>query len=99
MLSESIAREPRSSSVVTTRLNFLSWNELADTPRGVTTEIQKKRLTQRLTGVFNPASADLAPRTLFGAPILYVWAVFWFVVMAIAVGIAYKKLWSAEEKG
>ena len=47
----------------------------------------------------NP-SADPGERaaTFLGAPILYVWAVFWFLVMATAVVVAYCKLWTEDER-
>ena len=34
------------------------------------------------------------PPTLFGVPALYVWAVFWFFVMAGVILVAYQRLWT-----
>ena len=71
----------------------------------------RKRLGRRLVGVFalallmgpgpgiylvNPSSEDAVPLRVLGMPVLYVWAVFWFLVMAATVVTAYRKLWVAE---
>ena len=47
----------------------------------------------------NPSSKEDA--FWFGIPVLYLWSVFWFAVMALAVGIAYAKVWTddGKEKG
>ena len=79
-----------------------------------TTAEKKKRWARGLAGAFvvalvmgpgpgvylvNPAPEEASPPTILGAPVLYVWAVFWFLVMAVTVFLAYKRLWSAEDEG
>lgn len=45
----------------------------------------------------NPNPADPNARfTLFGMPIIYVWAVFWFVVQAAVVLVAYFLVWDRD---
>lgn len=73
---------------------------------------RKKRLARRLTAIFilafvmgpgpgiyliNPSPGRDVPRVVFGIPVLYVWAVFWFFVMAATVFTAYKKVWTVED--
>ena len=43
----------------------------------------------------DPANAEPA-QTLAGMPIVYAWALFWYVVMAVIVLTAYFKLWQDE---
>ncbi len=69
-----------------------------------------RKLTAILTGIFlfsvvmgpgpglylvNPDTADAGVR-LLGAPILYTWAVFWFIVQASVIVVAYFTLWKEE---
>lgn len=71
----------------------------------------RRRLARILIGVFvvaflmgpgpgiylvNPSPDDPSPATVWGMPILYVWTVGWFLVLAITVIVAYAKLWAAE---
>lgn len=45
----------------------------------------------------NPDPADPeAIRFVFGMPILWVWAVFWFLVEAACVAVAYTLLWRGK---
>ena len=44
----------------------------------------------------NPSPEDTSPATFLGMPILFAWAVFWFVVQASVVLVAYCKLWTKE---
>jgi len=42
----------------------------------------------------NPDPADAEARRFFlGAPIIYVWAAFWFIIQASAVALSYLFLW------
>ena len=76
-------------------------------------EPQKRTLARCLTGVFlfalvmgpgpgiyliNPDPGDAeASTSVFGMPIVYVWAVFWAMVMGLAVVVAYAFLWPVDE--
>jgi len=45
----------------------------------------------------NPDPGDPeAKRFIFGMPIIYVWASFWFIVQASAVALSYFILWRTE---
>ena len=47
----------------------------------------------------NPDPGDLAGTfTLLGIPVIYLWALFWSLVQAIVVLVAYVFLWSEEER-
>jgi hypothetical protein len=37
------------------------------------------------------------PNLMFGVPVLYLWVVFWYLVMAGCVVVAAKKLWRDED--
>ena len=43
----------------------------------------------------NPDSGD-AGVTFLGAPVLYAWAVFWFMVQAAVIVVAYFTVWKEE---
>ena len=43
----------------------------------------------------NPDSAN-AGATFLGAPVLYAWAVFWYVVQASVIVVAYFTVWKEE---
>lgn len=45
--------------------------------------------------LINPRTQEEA--SWFGVPVLYVWAVFWFAVMAATVAIAFKTVWRVDE--
>ena len=48
--------------------------------------------------LINPDPADPeALRFLFGIPIIYVWASFWFIVQGSAVILSYFLLWKTDE--
>ena len=70
----------------------------------------RRKLTAILSGIFlfsiimgpgpglylvNPDEAN-AGATFLGAPILYAWAVFWFLVQASVVVVAYCTVWKEE---
>ena len=70
----------------------------------------RRKLTAILSGIFmfsiimgpgpglylvNPDGAD-AGVSFLGAPILYAWAVFWFLVQAVVIVVAYFTLWQEE---
>ncbi len=75
-------------------------------------ERKRRRLGRLLAGVFilalvmgpgpgiylvNPSPDAAAPWTVWGIPVLYVWAVSWFFVMAATVVLAYRKVWLAGD--
>jgi hypothetical protein len=44
--------------------------------------------------LINPDPGDAEARRFFlGAPIIYVWAAFWFIIQASAVALSYLFLW------
>ena len=44
--------------------------------------------------LINPDPGDAEARRFFlGAPIVYVWAAFWFIIQASAVALSYQFLW------
>ena len=45
----------------------------------------------------NPDSGD-AGVTFLGAPVLYAWAVFWFMVQAAVIVVAYCTVWKEERQ-
>ena len=47
--------------------------------------------------LINPTGGEGRPVAVFGMPVIYVWAVGWFIVMALTVVMAYRKLWSEDE--
>ena len=76
-------------------------------------DFHKRTLTRWLIGVFVVAllmgpgpgiylisaktTGNASGLTLWGMPIVYVWAVFWATVMWGAVLVAYTKLWIEED--
>ena len=44
----------------------------------------------------NPAPGDTTTATFIGMPVLFAWAVFWFLVQAGVVLVAYRKLWTKQ---
>ncbi len=69
-----------------------------------------RKLTAILSGIFlfsvvmgpgpglylvNPDSAN-AGVTFLGAPVLYAWAVFWYIVQASVIVVAYFTVWKEE---
>ena len=71
---------------------------------------RRRRLAATLSAVFlfallmgpgpgvylvNPDSGD-AGVTFLGAPVLYAWAVFWFMVQAAVIVVAYFTVWKEE---
>ena len=76
------------------------------------TKSKQKRLTIILSTIFfiaimaglgpglaliNPDPADPNARfIIFGLPLIYVWAVFWFIVQASVVVVAYFCLWGKD---
>lgn len=74
------------------------------------TKGHRSRLAVLLSGIFlfallmgpgpgvylvNPDSGD-AGVTFLGAPVLYTWAVFWFMVQAAVIVVAYFTVWKEE---
>lgn len=75
--------------------------------------MSRSRLSPLLTAIFflavfmgpgpgiylvNPSSGPGTDQTtVFGMPILYVWAVFWFFVMAVTVIVAARCVWKFDE--
>ena len=47
----------------------------------------------------NPDPEGGTPPTWFGMPVLYVWALCWFVVLATVLVIAHLRLWSDGDGG
>ena len=45
----------------------------------------------------NPSPEDATTATFLGMPVLFAWAVFWFLVQAGVVLMAYCKLWTTED--
>ena len=45
----------------------------------------------------NPSSEDATTATFLGMPVLFAWAVFWFLVQAGVVLVAYCKLWTKQD--
>jgi len=47
--------------------------------------------------LINPDPGDPeALRSIFGMPIIYVWASFWFIVQASAVALSYFLIWKSS---
>lgn len=45
----------------------------------------------------NPSPEDATTATFLGMPVLFAWAVFWFLVQAGVVLVAYCKLWTKQD--
>lgn len=49
-------------------------------------------------GLASPDPKVENPETWLGVPKLYAWVVFWFVIQAVAIFIASKKLWQPNDE-